>query len=66
MLRIADRGDRRNQPRRRLVVALPFGGRLASAGGGAGRNWSPLSSTNGVTCPQVVKTGAGRFGGVDR
>src|SRR6185312_4481809 len=39
---------------------------LVSAGGGAGRNWSPLSSTNGVTCPQVVKTGVGKLGGVGR
>src|SRR5579864_5617743 len=37
---------------------------LVNAGGGAGRNWSPRSSTNGVTWPQVVKTGAAKFGGV--
>src|SRR3954447_18559939 len=36
---------------------------LVSAGGGAGWNWSPPSSTNGVTCPDVVKTAAGKFGG---
>ena len=39
---------------------------LVSAGGGAGRNWSPRSSTNGVTRRQVVKTGVGKFGGVGR
>src|SRR4029078_11691961 len=39
---------------------------LVSGGGGPGRNWSPLSSTNGVTCPQVVNAGVGKFGGVDR
>ena len=37
---------------------------LVSAGGGAGRNWPPLSSTNGETFPQLLKTGAGKFGGV--
>jgi hypothetical protein len=37
---------------------------LVSAGGGAGRNWLALSSTNGATCPQVVKTGVGKLGGV--
>ena len=30
-----------------------------SAAGGAGRNWSPWSSTNGVTRPQAVKAGVG-------
>src|SRR5215813_9174567 len=39
---------------------------LVSAGGGTGRNWSPRSSTNGVTWPHVVKTAAGLFGGVVR
>src|SRR5579859_275805 len=39
---------------------------LVKAGGGPGRNWLPLSRTNGVTCPQVVKTAAGKFGGVGR
>src|SRR5512146_2877108 len=27
---------------------------LVRAGGGAGRNWSPLRSTNGITWPQLV------------
>src|SRR6476619_744340 len=39
---------------------------LVSAGGGAGRNWSPRSSTNGLPCSHVVKTGVGKFGGVER
>src|SRR5512133_614091 len=45
------------------AVAYPL---PVSAGGGAGRNWSPRSSTNGVTCPHVVKAGAGKFAGDER
>ena len=45
------------------LIAVAYAS-LVSAGGGAGRNWSPRSSTNGVTCPQVVNTGVGKFGGV--
>jgi hypothetical protein len=37
---------------------------LSSAGGGAGRNCAPFFSTKGVTFPQVVNTGAAKFGGV--
>src|SRR5579862_3897208 len=37
---------------------------LVRAGGGPGRNWSPRLRTNGVTLPQLVKTGAGKLGGV--
>src|SRR5690348_12383979 len=37
---------------------------LVNAGGGAGRNCAALFSTKGVTLPQVVKAGAGNFGGV--
>src|SRR4029079_12911813 len=36
---------------------------LVVRGGGAGRNCRPLPSTNGVTEPQLVNTGAGNFGG---
>ena len=35
-------------------------------GGGAERNCRPLPSTNGVTDPQLVNTGAGNFGGFGR
>ena len=35
-------------------------------GGAGGRNCCPLSSTNGVIVPQLVNTGAGKFGGVGR
>src|ERR1700751_2593934 len=37
---------------------------LVSAGGGAGRNWLALSSTNGVTCGVCVKPAAANAGGV--
>ena len=30
------------------------------AGGGAGRNWAPLSSTNGITWPHSLKTGGAK------
>src|SRR2546426_5855588 len=43
-------------------------GRVARAGhgrgGGGGQNWSPVSSANGRTFGQFVKTGCLKFGGV--
>src|SRR5438128_10684459 len=39
---------------------------LVSAGGGAGRNWSPRSDANGATRPPVGKPGAREFGGRGR
>src|SRR5205807_1909662 len=39
---------------------------LVSAGGAPGRNCDPFFKTEGVTLPQVVKTGVGKFGGVGR
>src|SRR6202035_3189727 len=39
---------------------------LVTGGGGPGRNCWPLRSTNGVTEPQLVNTGAGKWGGVGR
>ena len=44
--------------------ALTYAGLLT--GGIGGRNWSPLVSRNGVIEPQLVKTGAGKLGGVGR
>jgi hypothetical protein len=35
-------------------------------GGIDGRNWSPVVSRNGVIEPHLVKTGAGKLGGVGR
>src|SRR5438128_11517348 len=37
---------------------------LVTAGGGGGRNWSPVSSANGRTSGQFVKTGCLKLGGV--
>ena len=37
---------------------------LVSAGGGAGRNWLALSSTNGVTCEVWVNPAGANAGGV--
>jgi len=45
--------------------ALAYAG-LLTGGGAGGRNWSPLVSRNGVIEPQLVKTGAGKLGGVGR
>src|SRR5260221_11413599 len=39
---------------------------LVNAGGAFGRNCAASSSTKVVTLPQVVKTGAGKLGGVGR
>ena len=44
--------------------ALAYAGLLT--GGIGGRNWSPLGSRNVVIEPQLVKTGAGKLGGVGR
>src|SRR3989442_3161237 len=54
------------EPRLSTSLIAAANASLVSAGGGAGRNWFPRSSTNGITWPQVVKTGVGRFGGVGR
>jgi hypothetical protein len=45
--------------------ALAYAG-LLTRGRVAGWNWPPLVSRTGVIEPQLVKTGAGKLGGVGR